>query len=136
MVLSFVIFLFYQQIRNLLKQILTSDQPLTDIIFNPSHESTRTDEAISMDAYVGSELRLDWSGASACRPEFEPRWGQNFRYPPKKNPLAVHASLVTASAMVRLWQHRPDDLSWFTQPFGVCARVRGFSRPGSYGPFL
>jgi len=31
MVLSFVIFLFYQQIRNLLKQILTSDQPLTDI---------------------------------------------------------------------------------------------------------
>jgi hypothetical protein len=35
----------------MLNQILTSDQPLTDLIFNPSHESTRTDEPVSVGAY-------------------------------------------------------------------------------------
>ena len=36
--------------------------------------------------------------ASACRPEFEPRWGQNFRYPPKTIPLAVLAGAVASSS--------------------------------------
>ncbi|KAG0527266.1 hypothetical protein BDA96_06G219000, partial [Sorghum bicolor] len=42
-------------IKNLLKQILTSDQPLTDLLFNPTHESTRTVGPISMDVNVSSE---------------------------------------------------------------------------------
>jgi hypothetical protein len=66
------------------------------------------------------------------------QWGRISGLSPVKIILAVHASLVTTSAMVRLWQRRPYDMSWFIRLFGARARVRGFlgrvvGPPGSFG---
>jgi hypothetical protein len=41
-------------------------------------------------------------GAGACRPEFDSHGKRISGLAPKKNPIAVHVSLVTASAMVLL----------------------------------
>jgi hypothetical protein len=86
-----------------------------------------------------NKLRTECSsGGTAClwgagRPEFDPQWGRISGLSLIKISLAVHASLVTASATVRLWQCRPD-LSRFIQPFGACARVRGVFWAGVVSP--
>jgi len=43
---------------------------------------------------TGQEVRLK---ASACRPEFKARCGQNFRYPPKKSPRLSRLSQSTGN---------------------------------------